>query len=78
MVLSPSAIDTDDKEKRALDLMPTAKGIEFDVVPPLLGYVWACAETLVTVPYDRISDLVRPEILALVQASATPPGPSPS
>ncbi|MFL6054158.1 MAG: serine/threonine-protein kinase [Actinoallomurus sp.] len=78
MALSSSAIDTDDKEKRALDLMPTAEGIEFDVVPPLLGYVWACAETQVTVPYDRISDLVRPEILAFVQASATTPGPSPS
>ncbi|MCO6006615.1 serine/threonine protein kinase [Actinoallomurus purpureus] len=81
MVLSPSTIDTDDKEKRALDLMPTKEGMEFDVVPPLLGYVWACAETLVTVPYDRISDLVRPEILALTRTSAgsaASPSPTPS
>ncbi|MCO5972100.1 serine/threonine-protein kinase [Actinoallomurus soli] len=78
IALRPEAIDTDDKDERALDLMPTKDGIEFDVVPPLLGYVWACADAVVTVPYDRISDLVRPEILALIRASAASPAPSPS
>ncbi|MCO5992651.1 serine/threonine-protein kinase [Actinoallomurus rhizosphaericola] len=78
IALRPEAIDTDDKDERALDLMPAKGGIEFDVVPPLLGYVWACADTVVTVPYDRISDLVRPEVLALIRASAASPAPSPS
>ena len=76
--LTASTIDNDDKEERALDVMPTAEGLEFGVVPPLLGYVWACGDTVVTVPYDKISDLVRPEILALIQASAASPVPSPS
>jgi eukaryotic-like serine/threonine-protein kinase len=76
--LSPRTLDNDDKETRVLDLMPTGTGIQFDVMPPLLGYFWACAETVITVPYDRISDLVRPEVLALVKASVADPSPSPS
>ncbi|GLY73277.1 serine/threonine-protein kinase [Actinoallomurus iriomotensis] len=76
--LSPRTLDNDDKETRVLDLMPTGTGLQFDVMPPLLGYFWACAETVITVPYDRISDLVRPEVLALIKASAADPSPSPS
>ncbi|MEV5708386.1 serine/threonine-protein kinase [Actinoallomurus sp. NPDC052274] len=76
ITLTASAIDTDDKDKRAMDLMPTRDGLELDVVPPLLGYVWACADTVVTVPYGRISDLVRPEILALIRAASPAPTPS--
>ncbi|GAA4520576.1 hypothetical protein GCM10023191_097680 [Actinoallomurus oryzae] len=76
--LSARTLDNDDKETRVLDLMPTGTGLQFDVMPPLLGYFWACAETVITVPYDRISDLVRPEVLALIKASAADPSPSPS
>jgi serine/threonine-protein kinase len=76
--LSPRTLDNDDKETRVLDLMPTGTGIQFDVMPPLLGYLWACAETVITVPYGRISDLVRPEVLALIRTSAADPSPAPS
>jgi hypothetical protein len=33
---------------------------------------------VITVPYGRISDLVRPEILALIRTSSMEPAPSPS
>jgi serine/threonine-protein kinase len=76
--LSAATIDNDDKDKRALDLMPTRDGLEFDVTPSMLGYAYSCVETVVTVPYSRISDLVRPEILALIRTSSVEPTPSPS
>jgi hypothetical protein len=76
--LSPKTIDNDDKDTRALDLMPTGTGLQFDVMPPVLGYAFACTETVVTVPYTQISDLVRPDVLALVKASSPDPSPAPS
>ncbi|WP_433181227.1 serine/threonine-protein kinase [Actinoallomurus sp. CA-150999] len=76
--VSATTIDDDDKDKRALDLMPTRDGIEFDVTPPMLGYAYSCVETVITVPYARISDLVRPEILTLIRTSSAEPAPSPS
>ncbi|GAB2837894.1 hypothetical protein GCM10027176_47880 [Actinoallomurus bryophytorum] len=76
--LRPKTVDNDDKETRALDLMPTGTGVQFDVMPPVLGYAFACSETVVTVPYAQISDLVRPDVLALVKASSPDPSPAPS
>ncbi|GAA0356713.1 serine/threonine-protein kinase [Actinoallomurus spadix] len=76
--LSAATIDNDDKETRALDLMPTRDGLEFDVTPSALGYSFSCTETVITVSYARISDLVRPEILSLIRTSLAKPAPSPS
>jgi eukaryotic-like serine/threonine-protein kinase len=76
--LRPKTVDNDDKETRALDLIPTGTGLEFDVMPPVLGYAFACTETVVTVPYAQISDLVRPDVLALIKASSPDPSPTPS
>jgi hypothetical protein len=76
--LSPKTVDNDDKDTRALDLMPTGTGLQFDVMPPVLGYAFACSETLVTVPYAQISDLVRPDVLAMVRASSPDSSPTPS
>jgi hypothetical protein len=76
--LRSKTVDNDDKETRALDLMPTGTGVQFDVMPPVLGYAFACSETVVAVPYAQISDLVRPDVLALVKASSPDPSPTPS
>ena len=76
--LSPKTVDNDDKDTRALDLMPTGAGLQFDLMPPVLGYAFACSETLVTVPYAQISDLVRPDVLAMIKASSPDPSPKPS
>lgn len=76
--LSARSVDNDDKDTRALDVMPTGAGLQFDVVPPVLGYAFSCAETVVTVPYAQIDDLVRPDVLALVKASSPNPSPTPS
>jgi serine/threonine-protein kinase len=76
--LSARSVDNDDKDTRALDLMPTGTGLQFDVMPPVLGYAFACTETVVTVPYTQISDLVRPDMLALIKASSPNPSPIPS
>jgi hypothetical protein len=58
--------------------MPTGSGVRFGVVPPLLGYPFACTATEVTIPYAQISDLMRPEMLALIKTSTPGPSPSPS
>ena len=76
--LGARTIDNDDKDTRTLDLMPTGAGLQFDVMPQALGYVFACTETVVTVPYARISDLIRPGMLTLIRASSPDPSPSPS
>lgn len=76
--LSARTVDNDDKETRALDVMPTGAGLQFDVVPPVLGYAFICAETVVTVPYAQITDLIRPDVLALIKASSPNPAPTPS
>jgi len=76
--LSAKTVDNDDKETRALDVMPTGAGLQFDVVPPVLGYAFICAETVVTVPYAQITDLIRPDVLALIKASSPNPSPTPS
>lgn len=76
--LSAKTVDNDDKETRALDVMPTGAGLQFDVVPPMLGYAFTCAETVVTVPYAQITDLIRPDMLALIKASSPNPSPTPS
>lgn len=76
--LSAKTIDNDDKDTRALDLMPTGTGLQFDVMPPVLGYAFACTEIVVTVPYAQISDLVRPDVLTLIKASSADPSPTPS
>ena len=76
--LSPKTVDNDNKDTRALDVMPTGTGLQFDVMPPVLGYLYACVETVVTVPYAQISDLVRPDVLALIKASSPDPSPTPS
>jgi hypothetical protein len=77
-LLSARTIDNDDKDSRTLDLMPTGTGLQFDVMPPNLGYVYACTETVVTVPYAKVSDLIRPDMLALIKKSSPDPSPSPS
>jgi serine/threonine-protein kinase len=76
--LSARSVDNDDKDTRALDLMPTGTGLQFDVMPPVLGYAFTCAETVVTVPYAQINDLVRPDMLVLIKASSPNPSPTPS
>jgi serine/threonine-protein kinase len=76
--LSPKTVDNDDVATRVLDLMPTGSGVRFGVVPPLLGYPFACTATEVTIPYAQISDLMRPEMLALIKTSTPGPSPSPS
>ncbi|GAA4631325.1 hypothetical protein GCM10023196_060310 [Actinoallomurus vinaceus] len=77
--LSPAGIDSDDKDVRYLDLLPTATGIEFNVLLYMMGYDMACAESFVSVPYAKLSDLVVPAFRADAQRSASAlPVPSPS
>jgi hypothetical protein len=76
--LSSSGVDNDDDRARYLDLMPTSTGIEFNVLPNRIGYIMVCDEAFVTIPYDKISDLLRPGLAAEIQSSTATPAPSPS
>jgi hypothetical protein len=76
--LSSSGIDSDDKDRRYLDLLPKPDGIEFNVLMYMMGYAMGCDESFVSIPYSKITDLVSPAIVADARQSAPVPAPSPT
>jgi serine/threonine-protein kinase len=67
------------KEPRFVEFVFGAKELEFILDGPGLGYSTACGVHTVKVPYLDVADLMNPEVLALLPASATTsPPPSPT
>ncbi|GAA4608378.1 hypothetical protein GCM10023195_32770 [Actinoallomurus liliacearum] len=76
--LSSSGIDSDDKDRRYLDLLPGPDGIEFNVVMYMMGYAMGCDESFVSIPYSDLADLISPAIVADARHSGSIPAPSPT
>ncbi|MFD5089944.1 serine/threonine-protein kinase [Amycolatopsis thailandensis] len=69
-----SLSDPNIDDRAIVQAAPAASGMVFHVSAYVLGYAMACNPTTVTVPYDRLLDLLSPKAMRLLGLSSTGTG----